>query len=205
MSHSCHTEHLISILVPIQIILSFQLPFVLTFSLYLDIYWRKISILNKVYFVTARIRRKGEDTVFRGVCVSTRGVVSRITAPWSLGWGGRYPSPGPGWGRGTLVLVLAGGRKGPETSLGYPASPWPGPGLGHSLPPGRTCHGQDTAGAVCLLRFHAWGLSCYHCYYFHKWMQVRKYLTYQWLLIEIEQTFSYKFDNLSANKADNAE
>ena len=35
-----------------------------------------------------------------------------------------------------------------------------------SLPPGRTHHGQDTVRAVCLLRFHEEGLSCY--FYHHR-------------------------------------
>ena len=53
----------------------------------------------------------------------------------------------------------------------------PGSGQGHPLPspsPSRTCNGQDTVRAVCLLRFCAGGLFCF--------LNVQERLCYWWIL-----------------------
>ena len=61
--------------------------------------------------------------------------------------------PWPGPGQGTPIPSPPAG-----TRTGYP---WPTlcPCAPLPLPRGRTCHGQDTARAIRLLRFHAGGLS----------------------------------------------
>ena len=117
------------------------------------------------------------------VCPQVEGV-PLITGPWSLvpgsfrgGTGGGTPLslvPGPipgGRAGSTPVLILSwgkwgipqsGSRLGPEQgspSQDIAGNPLPSPSQDQDRctpvpPPGRTCHGQDTSLAVCLLRFH---------------------------------------------------
>ena len=118
-----------------------------------------------VCLVAAHVQSMREGNVFT---LSVHRRMPLLTGPWCPVLG-LFPGGNPAhWSQ-----VLAGAGGVPQSGLkflgqGYPSCPGPGQRsppartrTGYPSPhSGSTCHRQDTAGAVHLLRFHAGVLSC---------------------------------------------
>ena len=111
-----------------------------------------LNCTNDTSFLTKTTANTGNDKRFSNssgiICIGI--VTARISSTT-----GGYVFTG--------VCLFGGGGTSARTRTEHP-SPCPSPlartMTGYPPPPSRKCHGQDTARAVRLLRFHSGGLSC---------------------------------------------